>query len=330
MVQLYSRSAFFTLFLIISLWGKSQSIALSSDSIANDRIALIDQLLQKGYQENQFPGISAALLQNDSITYFNYGFAKIEEQVKTTPQIKYQLGSIGKLLTAIAVLQQVEKGRLDLHTDINTYLGDFELNLSFDNQPVTLHCLLTHACGFNDTNIGYMAKSVNELLPLDQYIQEYNPDLFQEPETDINYSNYSYALAGLIVEKVSETPFTNYVEGNIFNKLGMNQASLRFPEVYKQLINHANTYALKGDSFELQDIYSRHAIPAGSLVATTEDMGKFIQALFKRDNNLLSENTWDLFYQVHFKSHPLLNGYAYGLEQQNINGLEKILLKQVY
>lgn len=321
MVQLYSRFIFLTLSLLISLWGRSQSIASSNDSSEYNRIALIDQLLQEGYQEKLFPGISAVLFQNDSITYFNYGFAKIEEQVKTSHRIKYQLGSIGKLLTAIAVLQQVERGQIDLHTDINTYLSELDVNFTFDGQPVTLHCLLTHSCGFNDMNIGYMAKSVDDVLPLDQYIQQSNPGLFQPPETDINYSNFSYALAGLVVEKVSDTPFAIYVEENIFNPLGMHQASLQFPEGYQQLINQANTYTPKEESFELQDIYPRHAVPAGSIVASPEDMGKFIQALYKRDNNLLSINTWDLFYQVHFSNHPLLNGYAYGLEQQNINGL---------
>ena len=81
-----------------------------------------------------------------------------------------------------------------MKTDITQYIKELGLNLGKKDNPVTLHCLLTHSCGFNDTNIGYMAKDEESVLPLIEYVKKTNPGLFQAPGTDITYSNFSYAL----------------------------------------------------------------------------------------------------------------------------------------
>jgi len=283
--------------------------------------ALINSQLEEGYQDDMFPGVSVALFKNDSTQYFNYGYAKIESKVAVSQHTRFQLGSVGKLLTAIAVLQQVDKGKLDLHADISEYISDLGLELKFRGYPVTLHCLLTHSCGFNDVNIGYMARDEESILPLEEFVKQYNPELFQAPGTDIAYSNYSYALAGFIVQKVTGKEFTSYIKENIFTPLMMDNSSLKFPYDYQAKDNYANGYKKTGEGYEEVRLYPRHAIPAGSLVSNAEDMGLFIQALFNQDKNLLSESAWELFYLQHFTNHPLLNGYSYGFEEQNVNGI---------
>jgi len=167
-----------------------------------------------------------------------------------------------------------------------------------------------------------MAKDAESILPLEQFIRQFNPGLFQAPGIDINYSNYSYALAGLIVQKVSDTEFSTYVDVNIFNPLGMTNSTLEFPEAYESIDAYANAYLKTADGFKEVQIYPRHAVPAGSLVSTAEDMGRLINALYKYDARLLSESSWDLFYTQQFTNHSLLNGYSYGLEHQNVNGLD--------
>ena len=153
-------------------------------------------------------------------------------------------------------------------------------------------------------------------------VRQFNPGLFQVPGTEINYSNYSYALAGLIVQEVSEKEFSIYVEERIFKQLGMTNSTLEFPEAYETLEEYASAYRKSEDGFKEVHIYPRHAVPAGSLVSTPEDMGKFIKSLFNNNTSLLSEKSWDLFYTQQFTNHPLLNGYAYGLEHQNAFGMD--------
>ena len=175
------------LFLIIVFQSsfnlQAQKANNSNDSI--DIYELINELLIDGYQNKMFPGVSIALFKNDTTQYLNYGYAKTESQVAVSRKTWFQLGSVGKLLTAIAVLQQVDGGKLDLHANISEYIGDLGLEFNFQDNPITLHCLLTHSCGFNDVNIGYMAKDAEHILSLEEFVKQYNPGLFQAPETDI-------------------------------------------------------------------------------------------------------------------------------------------------
>ncbi len=268
------------------------------------------------------PGVAVAYVREDSTVFFNYGQANIETNETVTSLTRFQLGSIGKLVTSIAVLQQVDRGQLDLHADITPYVQELGLDLGAKDNPVTLHCLLTHSCGFNDTNIGYMAKDQASVLPLKEYISKANPGLFQTPGIDVNYSNFSYALAGLLVEEVTNTEFATYAAKYIFKPLGMVNSTLAFPYGYETKGGYAKGYSKARDGYSEAKVYPRHAIPAGSLVSTAEDMGLFMDALLKKDADLLSANSWELFYSQQFQNHPLLNGYGYGLEHQNINGQE--------
>ncbi len=282
--------------------------------------SLIENLLARGTEDKLFPGASLSLYTEDTLIFYNAGYANLQTDVKTSNKTRYHLGSVGKLLTAIAVLQQVDEGTLDLHADISNYLDDHDFEL-YNNEPLTLHCLLTHSCGLNDINVGYMAKSNHDLVPLETYIKDNYPGVFQSPGKDIMYSNYSYALAGLIVEKVSGKKFASYINERLFDPLKMNNSSLDFPEDYQSNDQYAAGYRKVKSNFEEVTVYPRHAVPAGSLVSTSEDMAKLIEALFNRDADILSPSAWQMFFSEQFSNHPILNGYSYGLERQNINGV---------
>jgi CubicO group peptidase (beta-lactamase class C family) len=269
-----------------------------------------------------FPSVSAAYVDGNSSRFYNYGFSKIESRTESTPSTRYQLGSLGKVLTAIAVLQQVEQGNLSLQEDVNRYLGAELIRSYSDTSPVTLHCLLTHSCGINDLNIGYFARTVEELIPLAEFIRGSYPGNYQDPGVDISYSNYSYALAGYLVERAAKRPFQEYIQEHILMPLEMKQTFLGFERNYQNKDSFANAYRPAGSGYEVVEIFPRHAIPAGSLVSTSEDMARLLTALLKRDSILLNRETWEKLFTVQFTNHPLLNGYSYGLEQQNINQVE--------
>ena len=315
-----SKYFFLVIFFQAGIKLQAQNSYSPRDSVYT--YAVVNALLKEGYQRKMFPGLSAALFQNDSTYYFNYGYSKIESKVEISNDTRFQLGSVGKLMTAIAVLKLVEEGKLELKDDITKYLGELGLDFGFKDNPLTLHCLLTHSCGFNDVNIGYLARDSQSILPLEEYVKQSNPGLFQPPGTDIVYSNYSYALAGLIIERVTRVKFADYISGNIFQPLGMSNSSLNFPIGYEKDSNYADGYRKTDNGFVELQLYPRHAVPAGSLVSTTKDMGKFVKALLNQDSKLLSVASWNLFYTQQFTAHPLLNGYSYGLEHQNINGVE--------
>ncbi|MEM7187694.1 MAG: serine hydrolase domain-containing protein, partial [Bacteroidota bacterium] len=280
---------------------------------------VIDSLIGKGHEDELFPGIALALIQHDTVQFSNSGYANIAKQIKSTEDTRYQLGSLGKLVTAIAVLQLVDSGRLDVHANIATYL---ELPFDKEYAPITLHCLLTHSCGFNDLNIGYFARNAAHVLPLEQFVLERYPGRFQDTKKDIVYSNYGYAVAGRIVEKMSGIDFKEYCSRYIFDVLGMDATTFEFPYGYQEINRYASAYKKADQGFEEVAIYPRHAVPAGSLVSNSKDMAVFANALLKRDERLLSQRSWTSFFSEQFSNHPKLNGYSYGMEQQNFRGHE--------
>ena len=149
-----------------------------------------------------------------------YGFADLEEgPVAVDPgRTLFRPGSVSKLITWTAVMQLVEKGQLDLDTDINCYL-DFSIPARLLNQggnepprPITLADLMAHTAGFEEVGLGVFVRSAKEVLPLGEYLKEFLPERVYPPGELGAYSNYRAALAGYIVERVSGMPFAGCVE----------------------------------------------------------------------------------------------------------------------
>jgi CubicO group peptidase (beta-lactamase class C family) len=134
----------------------------------------------------------------------------------------FGLASVSKTITATAALQLVERKRLDLDTNVNTYLKSFQL--AAEHGPITLHHLLTHTAGFDEQLIGAAARSAEDVQPSSSYLARSMPPTFIEPGRVISYSNHGYALIGHLVEEVSGRPFADYVREEIFDPLGMRRS----------------------------------------------------------------------------------------------------------
>jgi CubicO group peptidase (beta-lactamase class C family) len=104
------------------------------------------------------PGAVILIVRDGAIFFIKgYGFADLENRTPVIPEkTLFNVSSTSKSFTATAVMQQVERGRLDLNTDVNTYLKSFQLPATFP-EPVTLAHLLTHTAGFDERGIGTSA-----------------------------------------------------------------------------------------------------------------------------------------------------------------------------
>jgi CubicO group peptidase (beta-lactamase class C family) len=282
----------------------------------------IDSSMHAGIRKKLIPGSVVALVSPDSIYLVKgYGLAKLEGSIPVDPNTTlFQLGSVGKLFTAISVLQELDTGHLNLDRNVNEYLTDWKINIPF-NTPVTLRNLLTHSAGFDERVVGYMARKDSELLPLGEHLRLNMPTVFEEPGTHINYSNYSYALAGHLVEIASKEKFQDYIQKHILKKLGMSHTTYYLPDNYNSnnYLQYANGYQLR-DEFNEVKVYPRHALPAGGVISTGSDMAKFLQVILRRDTSLLSTQGYELLLTQQFTNHKLLPGYTLGMEVQNFNG----------
>lgn len=203
-----------------------------------------------------------------------FGYADIETRQPITPATVCRPGSISKLFTAIAVMQLVEKGKIDLDRDVNDYL-DFRIETPPGGVPVTVRRLLTHRAGFEEQVKEHFASE--RPRQLGAFLAEnLPPRLF--PRGDITaYSNYGMALAGYIVERISGEPFDQYVITQILAPLGMSHSTFQQPLPRDLQPFMSKGYPDSGQSpraFEIVNL-----APAGSLSASGADFGRFMLAL---------------------------------------------------
>ncbi len=225
------------------------------------------------------PSFSAVIISRDSILWnYSYGFADVEMGIGAHKETIYSTASVSKLVTATAVMQQVEQGRIDLDEDINTYL-DFEVRSPhFPEVPITARMLLTHRSGMSspydmdDPNffIPFEEESAPELGTwLKSYLSRSVAWMSHAPGSEEQYSNHGVALLGYIVERINGIDFRRYCREHIFLPLEMENTSFDLNDL---------------DSSKLAVIYhgARHFqysvpyYPATSLKTSLVDFSKFM------------------------------------------------------
>ena len=194
--------------------------------------AWLDGLLPAALDRTDIAGATVAVVNKGKIlTTRGYGYADTgaggNAAVPVDPDRHlFRMGSVSKLVTATAVLQLVQNGKLDLDADVKTYL-DFELPLRHE-RAVTLRHLLTHTAGFEERIAGLIGTDGSD-LNLRKALMTEPPEQIYRPGTVPAYSNYSNALAGYIVERVSGTRFEEYVQRNVLDRAGMPSSTFEQP-----------------------------------------------------------------------------------------------------
>ncbi len=290
--------------------------------------AFVDGVVKPLMVNNNSPAGTVAIIRDSQLIFAKgYGFQDIEKQIPVDAYTTlFRPGSISKLFTWVAVMQQVEQGHLNLDTDVNTYLKTFKIKDTFE-KPVTLRDIMTHTAGFEDGALGYLIiDDTNKIMPLADAMQRYQPERVNPPGVQTAYSNYATALAGLMVANVSGLTFQDYIRKNILEPLGMNSSSFEEP-LPERLAGHmAESYALVAGGFVEKpfEIIANFA-PAGSLSATATDMLKFAQAILNGGEldgrRILKQTTLKEMLTRNFSHDDRLMGMALGFYETDQNGI---------
>jgi CubicO group peptidase (beta-lactamase class C family) len=203
-----------------------------------------------------------------------YGSSDVARRAPVTPQTLFRLASISKLFTALAVLQLVDEGKLDLDADVNRYL-DFEVPPAH-GEPATLRQLLTHRAGFEE-RLRDLTHANAPAIPLADFLRSHLPMRSRVPGRSPSYSNYGFALAGYVVQRVSGLPFERYAAERIFAPLGMTSATFEQPLPAALAPRASQGYRVA--SAEPGPFEIVNDAPAGALSASGEDMARFLRML---------------------------------------------------
>ncbi|MFI7582135.1 serine hydrolase [Kocuria kalidii] len=237
----------------------------------------LDGLVPALLDAERLPGATVAVVSGgEVVTLRGFGAADRPRPVPGATPVDpehhlFRIGSLSKLFTATAVMQQVERGALDLDADVREHL-DFPLELP--RGAVTLRHLLSHTAGFEERLDHLITPDAEKVRDLRTELAEDPPQQIFAPGTTPAYSNYGLALAGHVVERVTGVPFEEYVRAEILDPLGMSSTSAEQP------LPPALADRMAG-GFPAPDAgpapFEHLSVPpAGSVSSTAADMAAFL------------------------------------------------------
>jgi CubicO group peptidase (beta-lactamase class C family) len=292
---------------------------------ADDLNAWLDGYMPYALHTGDIAGAVVAVVKDGQIvTERGYGYADVEKRTPVDPKLTlFRPGSVSKLFTWTAVMQQVEQGKIDLDADVNQYL-DFKIPAR-DGKPVTMRQLMQHVAGFEEQAKGIMSddpKSPNFEALLKQWV----PERVFVPGTTPAYSNYGASLAGYIVQRVSGESFDDYLDKHIFAPLDMTHSTFRQPLPANLEPLMSQCYSLASEPAKKFEIIG--PAPAGSLSSPGEDMAHFMIAHLQNGeyhgNRILKAETAEMMHNSPLTILPPLNRMELGFFETNLNGREVI------
>ena len=286
------------------------------------RVALIQTYLEDQAALGDFSG--SVLIAEGGIPVFQQAFGLADRSLDLTNQIdtKFNLGSMDKMFTAVAIMQLVERGELSLDEKVGEYLLDYpDLEIA---ETVTIHHLLTHTSGMgNYFDSPLYEETHDQIRSLDDYLTLFAGTPLQfPPGGQFGYSNSGYFVLGLIIEAVSGQSYYDYVHEHIFDPAGMDDtASYEYDAGTPNLAVGYTTLDWEGnDNGQITDNTSMLPLRGGSAgggYSTAPDLLAFSNALL--NYQLLSPDSTRLLLEGKV---PLLNNsqYAYGFFDRRVHG----------
>ena len=177
------------------------------------------------------------------------------------------------MFTGFAALQLVDAGQLNLHEDIATYVPHVPMRYG-----ATTHQLLTHTAGFDERFAGAYTDAAH-IVPLAEHLRLSPPQQVVRPGRAYSYSNYNYALAGLVIEARSGVTFERYLDERVFGPLKMTASTAHQPPQARLAASLSRGYRWTGDRHQPLEYRYTYASPSGAIATTAADMGRFMLAL---------------------------------------------------
>ncbi len=237
----------------------------------------IDSLMRSNYTAIE-PGAVLLIAEEGKPVYRKaFGLASVELAVPNREDYVFAIGSMTKQFTAIALLQLVGQGKVQLQDDIRLYLPDYNTH----GETITLENLITHTSGIPSfTEMDTFNSLVNTDIGLKEMtgIFQDAPLLFT-PGTDWSYSNSGFNLAGMIIEKVSGMTYGEYLQKHIFDPLRMESTSLGAKD--KIIPRFVNGYQAGATTYMPASEFSwTWPYAAGQIISNVDDLLKWDEALY--------------------------------------------------
>jgi CubicO group peptidase (beta-lactamase class C family) len=277
-------------------------------------IRQLDDFVQRYMAADQTPGVTVGFMKDDFVWVKGYGYSDLENKVPAKPETSYRMASVTKPMTAIAILQLVEKGKIDLDAEVQTYVPYFPKK----QWPVTVRQLLGHLGGISHYKDPAKELHITTQKSTREAIEIFeNFDLVAEPGTRYSYSSYGYNLLGAVIEGASGMSYGEYMRQNVWQPAGMNNTLMDDP--LEVIPNRARGYQLidgKVRNSEFINVSSRFA--AGGTRSTVSDMLKFARGVM--EGKLISGESMNLMSSSLSTKAGRLTNYSLGWDTTPFSG----------
>lgn len=312
-----------SLFLLLSIFLANMAIAQKN--------VILEKKLKKTLKNENLIGAVWSTIDNDTFTTGAIGLnnANTKQILKNTDKVL--VGSITKTLIATGILRLSSQGMLDIDSPISKILP----NIIFDNpwvksNPVVVRDLLNHTSGLEDARLWQIfSTKPSSGTPLESIFLK-NPSVLKirtKPGSRFSYSNMGYSMLGLIIEKITQEPYENYLDRNLLNSLGMNNSTFQF--VSQKGKNAEQNLAMGHfDDGITQENLPMLLRPAGQFVTTASDMA--ILAWFLMSDGTIDDKSFikkELLNQIgnpvstESNKNGLNSGYKFGLSYRDRYGV---------
>jgi serine beta-lactamase-like protein LACTB, mitochondrial len=298
--------------LLIVLLAGASGLCAQQKGLPPEQRAAIEKTVSRFMSANSVPGIGASVvLDGEPVWSAGFGMSDLEDYAAATSSTLFRLGSISKPITAVAILQLNERGKLDLDAPVQKYCPAFPKK----EWPITTRELLGHLGGirhYNPDGKGDVPEdSARHFASMEESLQIFaNDPLVAKPGTKFNYSTYGYTLLGCVLEGAASDKFVDYVKENIFRPAGMEQTQA---DNSFAVIPHRTRFYHQDKAGVVQNagvLDSSYKIPGGGLISSADDMAHFESAILA--DKLLRRTTRDLMWTSEKTEDGKPTGYGLG------------------
>ena len=278
---------------------ENQSEAAMS-TITQEQTDAIDAVVESMMAELGVPGTALGIVQHGELVYAKgYGVTEIGTDTQVTPQTIFSTASVAKTLTAVAVMQLAEQGKIDLDAPVTTYLPNFEM-ADERFKEITVRHLLMHRSGMPDFDWlapGYYDNPDNSDDALEALTRNLKTsELLSRPGESFSYTTMGFGLLGNVIEVVSGQRFEDYIRDHIFAPLDMTLTHQRlteldFTEMASPHIPGADEAWIVNPVFP----YAREEGPGSHFYTSIEDMARYAIVHLRQgagDNALLTPESY--------------------------------------
>lgn len=252
----------------------------------------IEEFIDTELPASGVPGVAFAIVEKGEISSAGArGVQRIGEDVEVTPDTQFLIGSISKSFTALAVMQLVESGLVDVDSPISQYLT------AFSDQPsgaITIRQLLSHTSGFSTLqgNSSHLASNRDNSTQTSGSLERGVDQLAEispayAPGQKWEYSNANYEILGRLIEVVSGQDFATYLEANILEPIGMDNSFVSDGEIHESIATgHTSWFTTKRPL--PRTATNIETAPQGGVVSTANDLALYMQTVMNGADDILS------------------------------------------